>query len=177
MLLDTSQLTHPTSAVGNNALEHNYIQPSGFALVLLYVAIVLVHYIPYNTCRGVLTIKYTTTGSVNGERFVNFFLSVCASNYENPRSIVVMDNASIYHLDKVHELKQSYAFRPHTALTLCPSEVYYFPKLSIFLKPVTMPIYQAWCTYHWVPLESINFSVCKDAGTIWGQEQYQGGFN
>ena len=42
----------------------------------------------------------------------------------------------------------------------------YFPKLSIFLKPVTMPTYQAWCTYQRLPLDSINFSVCKDAGII-----------
>ena len=35
----------------------NHIQPSGFALVL-YVVTALVHYIPYSTSRGVLTITW-----------------------------------------------------------------------------------------------------------------------
>ena len=45
------------SAVWNNALMRNHIQPSGFALVL-YVVTALVHYISYSTSRGVLTITY-----------------------------------------------------------------------------------------------------------------------
>ena len=48
---DTNQLTHLTSAIWNNALVCNHIQPLGFALVL-YVVTALMHYIPYSTCRG-----------------------------------------------------------------------------------------------------------------------------
>ena len=36
--------------------------------------------IPVMTTPGIEDV-YTTTGTVNGEKFVEFFLSVCATNY------------------------------------------------------------------------------------------------
>ena len=52
---------------------------------------------------------YITTGSVNGEKFVEFFCRcvlpiIMPFDGQNPHSIVVMDNVSIHHLNKVHEI-------------------------------------------------------------------------
>ena len=64
--------------------------------------------IPVMTTRGIDDV-YTTTGSVNGEKFVEFFCQcvlpiIMPFDGQNSCSIVVMDNASIHHLDKVHEI-------------------------------------------------------------------------
>ncbi len=64
--------------------------------------------IPLMTTRGIEDV-YTTTGSVNGEKFIEYFCQcvrpiVMPFDGQNSRSIVVMDNASIHHLDKVHEI-------------------------------------------------------------------------
>ena len=64
--------------------------------------------IPVMTTRGIEDV-YTTTGNVNGEKFIDYFCQcvlpiIMPFDGENPLSIVVMDNASIHHLDKVHEI-------------------------------------------------------------------------
>ena len=58
-LLDTNQLTNPYMWCMDKALVRNRIQPSGFALVL-YEVTALVHYTPYTTGRGGLTITQHT---------------------------------------------------------------------------------------------------------------------
>ena len=64
--------------------------------------------IPVLTTRGVEDV-YTTTGSVNGEVFEHFICRhvlplIVSFNCHNPWSIVVMDNASIHHLERIEEI-------------------------------------------------------------------------
>ena len=64
--------------------------------------------LPVMTTRGIEDV-FTTTGSVNGEDFVQFIRKyilpiILPFNGTNPRSIIIMDNASIHHLDQVYEI-------------------------------------------------------------------------
>jgi transposase len=51
---------------------------------------------------------YLTSGSVNGDIFEDFVcwcvLPILPFDGQNPRSVVLLDNASIHHLDRVHEI-------------------------------------------------------------------------
>lgn len=64
--------------------------------------------IPVLTTRGIEDV-YTTTGSVNGDKFVHFLRThvlpiIMPFNGTNPRSVVVMDNASIHHMEQVYDI-------------------------------------------------------------------------
>jgi transposase len=93
------------------------------------------------TTRGIEDV-YTTTGSVNGEKFIEYFCQcvlpiIMPFDGQNPRSIVVMDNASIHHLDKVHEIitgvGAKLCFLPPYSPDLMPLEEV-FSKVKYFLK-------------------------------------------
>ena len=93
------------------------------------------------TTRGIEDV-YTTTGNVNGEKFVHFFCQcvlpiIMPFDGENPHSIVVMDNASIHHLDKVHGIitgvGAKLCFLPPYSPDLMPLEEV-FSKVKYFLK-------------------------------------------
>lgn len=64
--------------------------------------------IPVMTTRGIEDV-YTTASSVSGDEFI-YFICKCVLpiimpfNGSNPRSIVIMDNASIHHLDRVYDI-------------------------------------------------------------------------
>ena len=85
---------------------------------------------------------YITEGSVNGETFLEF---VCRSlipillpfDGDNPRSIVVMDNASIHHIQEVTDLITATGallrFLPPYSPDLNPIELA-FSKVKAFLK-------------------------------------------
>ena len=97
--------------------------------------------IPVMTTRGIEDV-YTTTDSVNGEKFVEFFCQcvlpiIMPFDGQNSRSIVVMDNASIHHLDKVHEIitgvGAKLCFLPPYSPDLMPLEEV-FSKVKYFLK-------------------------------------------
>ena len=61
---------------------------------------------------------YTTTDSVNGDKFLDFicqcFLPIIQPfDGKNPRSVVLMDNASIHHLEQVEEIITGVGVRLH----------------------------------------------------------------
>ena len=85
---------------------------------------------------------FTTDGTVNGEKFVHFvertlLPQLLPFNGMNPRSVVVMDNASIHHVGEVIELIESTGalieFLPPYSPDLNPIEEA-FSKLKYFLK-------------------------------------------
>ena len=64
--------------------------------------------IPVLTTRGIEDV-YITTETVDGEKFEQFLCQcilpiILPFDGNNPRSVVVMDNASIHHLDRVHDI-------------------------------------------------------------------------
>ena len=63
--------------------------------------------IPVLTTSGIQDV-YTTTGSVNGEKFIDFFcqcvLPIMPFNGHNSNSIVVLDNASIHHVERLQDI-------------------------------------------------------------------------
>ena len=64
--------------------------------------------IPVMTARGIESV-YTTTGSVNGEEFDHFICThvlpiIMPFDGINPRSIVILDNASIHRMDRIHDI-------------------------------------------------------------------------
>ena len=76
------------------------------------------------TTRGIEDV-YITTETVDGERFEQFLCQcilpiILPFDGNNPRSVVVMDNASIHHLDRVNDIitgvGAQLVFLPHTAL-------------------------------------------------------------
>ena len=74
---------------------------------------------------------YITEGAVNGEKFINFVTRcllphLLPFNWINPRSVVIMDNASIHHVDAITALVE----RQHGA-KLC-----YLPPYSPDFMPV-----------------------------------------
>ena len=64
--------------------------------------------IPVLTTRGIEDV-YTSTETINGEKFEEFLCQcllpiILPYDGNNARSVVVMDNASIYHLDRVKDI-------------------------------------------------------------------------
>lgn len=64
--------------------------------------------IPVMTTRGIEDV-YTTTNSVNGEIFEQFIVEcvlpiILPFDGNNPRSVLVLDNASIHHLERIEEI-------------------------------------------------------------------------
>ena len=64
--------------------------------------------IPVLTTRGIESV-YTTTGTVNGDVFEEFVCKhvlpiIQPFNGVNPRSIVLLDNASIHHMERIHDI-------------------------------------------------------------------------
>ena len=64
--------------------------------------------IPIVSLEGIHDV-YTTEGTVNGEKFINFVTRcllphLLPFNWINPRSVVIMDNASIHHVDAITAL-------------------------------------------------------------------------
>ena len=97
--------------------------------------------IPVMTTRGIEDV-YTTQDSVNGEKFVDFFCQcvlpiILPFNGCNPHSVVVMDNASIHHLDRVCDIitgvGAKLCFMPPYSPDLMPLEEV-FSKVKYFLK-------------------------------------------
>ena len=102
--------------------------------------------IPVMTTRGIEAV-YTTTGSVNGEKFVEFICQcvlpiIMPFDGQNPRSIVVVDNASIHHLERVHDIitgvGAKLCFLPPYSPDLMPLELV-FSKVKYFLKASDNP--------------------------------------
>jgi len=68
---------------------------------------------------------YTTSGSVNGpkfEEFVEQFLAPVINPFDgvNPNSVVVLDNASIHHVDRVVQAIQTKGAMVHFLPPYCP---------------------------------------------------------
>ena len=97
--------------------------------------------IPVMTTRGIEDV-YTTTGNVNGEHFVKFICTyvlpiIMPFNGTNPRSILVLDNASIHHLDQIYDIitgvGAKLCFLPPYSPDLMPLEQV-FSKVKYILK-------------------------------------------
>ena len=64
--------------------------------------------IPIMTTCGIEDV-YVTTDSVNGEKFLDFFCKcvlpiIMPYDGHNSNSVVLMDNASIHHLERVYDI-------------------------------------------------------------------------
>ena len=87
-------------------------------------------------------------GTMNGERFTNFVRNVLLPhinpfNGVNPRSVVIMDNASIHHVDQVVDLIERQAgaklcFLPPYSPDLNPAEGLFSQVKSIMKKNYQM---------------------------------------
>ena len=87
--------------------------------------------IPIVSLNGILDV-YLTEGTMNGERFAHFVRdyllpSLLPFNGVNPRSVVIMDNASIHHVEEVRYLIEVQAgaklvFLPPYSPDLMPAE-------------------------------------------------------
>ena len=87
--------------------------------------------IPVMSMSGIHDV-YLVEGTVNGDKFADFVdkcLLPCLMPFNgiNPRSVVVMDNASIHHVDKIRDLIESKAkarlcFLPPYSPDLMPAE-------------------------------------------------------
>ncbi len=93
------------------------------------------------TTRGIENV-YTTTGSVNGEVFEHFVCEcilpiILPFDGNNPRSVLIMDNASIHHLDRIEEIVTGVGarilFMPPYSPDLMPLEEV-FAKVKSILK-------------------------------------------
>ena len=85
--------------------------------------------IPVFTTRGIEDL-YLTSGSVNGDIFEDFICQcilpiLLPYNGHNPRSVVLIDNASIHHLDRVQEI-----------ITGCGARLCFLPSYSPDLMPL-----------------------------------------
>lgn len=85
--------------------------------------------IPVLTTRGIENV-YTTTGSVNGETFEQFVVEcilpiILPFNGSNPRSVLVMDNASVHHVERIEEI-----------ITGVGAKILYLPPYSPDLMPL-----------------------------------------
>lgn len=74
---------------------------------------------------------YITEGTIIGDKFTDFIRNyllpiLLPFNYTNPRSVVIMDNASIHHVQQVQDLIET-----QTGARLC-----YLPPYSPDLMPV-----------------------------------------
>ena len=97
--------------------------------------------IPVLTTQGIEDV-YTTTESVNGEKFLEFFCQcvlpiIMPFDGQNSNSVVVMDNASIHHLERIHDIITGVGgrlcFLPPYSPDLMPLEEV-FSKVKYFLK-------------------------------------------
>ena len=73
--------------------------------------------IPILSTEGIEDV-YTTTDSVNGDKFLDFICQcllpiIQPFDGKNPRSVVLMDNASIHHLEQVEEIITGVGARLH----------------------------------------------------------------
>ena len=106
----------------------------------LFVGGKLVSTIPVMATHGIEDV-YTTTGTVNWGELCRLFcqcvLPIMPLDGQNSHSIVVMDNSSIHHLDKVHEIITGFGaklcFLPPYSPDLMPLEEV-FSKVKYFLK-------------------------------------------
>ena len=100
--------------------------------------------IPVLTTRGIED-TFTTSSTVDGETFEEFicqFICQCVLlillpfDGLNPRSVVIMDNASIHHLERVHDIVTGVGarlvFLPPYSPDLIPLEV--FSKVKSILR-------------------------------------------
>ena len=81
--------------------------------------------IPIMSLEGIHDV-FITEGTVDGEKFVDFITEyllpvLMPFNYVNPRSVVIMDNASIHHVEEVTDLIKrqcgaKLSFHHHTLL-------------------------------------------------------------
>lgn len=97
--------------------------------------------IPVLTTRGIENV-FTTTGTINGEVFEHFVCEcilpiILPFDGNNPRSILVMDNASIHHLERIEEMIEGVGakivFLPPYSPDLVPLEEV-FSKVKLTLK-------------------------------------------
>ena len=87
--------------------------------------------IPIMSLEGIHDV-FLTEGTVNGEKFVGFVKDyllpvLMPFNYVNPRSVVIMDNASIHHVEEVTDLIErqcgaKLCFLPPYSPDLMPAE-------------------------------------------------------
>ena len=73
--------------------------------------------IPILSTEGIEDV-YTTTDSVNGDKFLDFICQcllpiIQLFDGKNPRSVVLMNNASIHHLEQVEEIITGVGARLH----------------------------------------------------------------
>ena len=85
--------------------------------------------IPIISVEGVHDV-YLAEGNMNGERFAKFVQDsllpvLMPFNGSNPRSVVIMDNASIHHVDEIHDL----------IVTQAGARLCYLPPYSPDLNP------------------------------------------
>ena len=88
--------------------------------------------IPIMSLEGGIHDVYITQGTVDGDKFVDFITEyllpiLMPFNYINPRSVVIMDNASIHHVEEVTDLierqcKARLCFLPPYSPDLMPAE-------------------------------------------------------
>lgn len=97
--------------------------------------------IPVMTTGGIQGV-YTTTGTVNGEKFIEFFGHcvlpiIMPFDGRNPNSVVILDNASIHHIERLHDIITGVGARlcylPPYSPDLMPLEEV-FSKVKYFLK-------------------------------------------
>ena len=91
--------------------------------------------IPVMTTNG-LEDAFLTTGSVNGDEFEHFICQyvlpiLLPFDGHNPRSIVIMDNASIHHVERVHDIITGVGAR---LLFLPPYSPDFMPLEEVFAK-------------------------------------------
>ena len=88
--------------------------------------------IPVLTTRGIED-TFTTSNTVDGEKFEEFICQcvlpiLLPFDGLNPRSVVIMDNASIHHLERVHDIVTGVGarlvFLPPYSPDLMPLEVF-----------------------------------------------------
>ena len=88
--------------------------------------------IPVLTTRGIEDV-FTTTDRVNGDMFERFVCEcilpiILPFDGNNPRSVLVMDNASIHHLERIEEIITA------KILFLPPDLMQVFSKVKSILK-------------------------------------------
>jgi len=93
--------------------------------------------IPVLTTRGIED-TFTTSSTVDGEKFICQCVLPILLPFDglNPRSVVIMDNASIHHLERVHDIVTGVGarlvFLPPYSPDLMPLEV--FSKVKSILR-------------------------------------------
>lgn len=97
--------------------------------------------IPVMTTQGIQSV-YTSIESINGDKFIEFFVQcvlpiIMPYDGNNSNCVIVMDNASIHHLERVHDIVTGVGarlcFLPPYSPDLMPLEEV-FSKVKYFLK-------------------------------------------